>query len=68
MEDSSKHLEQIPTVTVTFVQATFEPERRDPGHRFFFSQKFDLINLFLRLGHSSLLNVSCAQIFRLVVS
>ena len=39
-----------------------------PGLPIFFSQKFDLINLFLRLGHSSLLNVSCAQIFRLVVS
>ena len=29
---------------------------------FFLSRKFDLINLFLRLGYSSLLNVSCAQI------
>ena len=24
--------------------AIFEPECHDPGHRFFFSQKFDLIN------------------------
>ena len=45
-----------------FKVTTNEPERRDPGDLFFFSQKFDLINLFLRLGHSSLLNVSCAQI------
>ena len=33
-----------------------------PGSPIFFSQKFDLINLLPRLGHSSLLNVSCAQI------
>ena len=45
-----------------FSQVTYEHECHDPGHRFFFSQKFDLINLLPRLGHSSLLNVSCAQI------
>ena len=31
----------------------FEHKGHDPGHQFFFSQKFDFINLFLKLGHSS---------------
>ena len=33
-----------------------------PGSPIFFSRKFDLINLLPRLGHSSSINVSCAQI------
>ena len=39
-----------------------EHKCHDPGHRFFFCRKFDLIDLLPRLGHSLLLNVSCAQI------
>ena len=38
----------------------YEHKRHDLGHQFFFPQKFDLINLFLKLGHSLLFNVFCA--------
>ena len=38
----------------------YEQKRHDLGHQFFFPQKFDLINLFLKLGHSLLFNVFCA--------
>ena len=39
---------------------TYEAKRHDLGYQFFFPQKLDLINLFLKLGHSLLFNVFCA--------
>ena len=49
-------------VITSYVMRSYEHKCHDPGHRFFLSRKFDLISLLPRLGHSSLLNVSCAQI------
>ena len=42
------------------VKLVYEYKRHELGHQFFFPQKFDLINLFLKLGHSLLFNVFCA--------